>query len=61
MSGQYKKSLIAFLGCLILTVTAVQAQSFAEWFSQKKTQIKYLPSRLPLYKPVELLWNKAMR
>jgi hypothetical protein len=46
MSKQYEKSLIAFLGCLMFTITAVQAQTFAEWFSQKKTQIKYLTQQI---------------
>ncbi len=30
----------------MLTITAVQAQSFAEWFNQKKTQIKYLTQQI---------------
>ncbi|EHQ24669.1 hypothetical protein [Mucilaginibacter paludis] len=37
----------AMLVCLLCTVVvSVKAQTFAEWFSQKKTQIKYLTQQI---------------
>ncbi|NVM62155.1 hypothetical protein FHW88_000431 [Mucilaginibacter sp. SG538B] len=43
-----KGSIIACLGSCLLILCSVcaQAQTFAEWFSQKKTQLKYLTQQI---------------
>lgn len=40
-----KRTALCILLC-VLTLQVAQAQTFAEWFSQKKTQIKYLTQQI---------------
>ncbi len=40
------KAFLCGIALLLLSVTASHAQTFAEWFSQKKTQIKYLTEQI---------------
>lgn len=53
-----KTALIVMFGCLALTAGA---QTWSEWFRQKKTQIKYLTTQIAAYKVYGLSVEKGYR